>query len=131
LSLPQIATEEKPDPRAQASRQRNQLLQTFGNLTILTQALNSSVSTSGHGRKPVPRRSRQTRARRRNRHRPPSGCLWSGRPASQCGSDELEFDLAGASARRANDDLDVVPEAGDQFQQLGFADASELPARDA
>jgi len=36
----------KDDPRAEASRNRNKLLQTFGNLTILTQALNSSVSNS-------------------------------------------------------------------------------------
>ena len=36
----------KDDARAEASRKRNQALQTFGNLTILTQALNSSVSNS-------------------------------------------------------------------------------------
>ena len=35
------------DPRADATRRRNAMLQTFGNLTILTQALNSSVSNSG------------------------------------------------------------------------------------
>jgi hypothetical protein len=34
------------DARAEATRHRNQLLQTFGNLTILTQELNSSVSNS-------------------------------------------------------------------------------------
>jgi len=34
------------DPRAKATQSRNALLQTFGNLTILTQALNSSVSNS-------------------------------------------------------------------------------------
>lgn len=34
------------DPRAEATRARNKLLQTIGNLTILTQALNSSVSNS-------------------------------------------------------------------------------------
>jgi hypothetical protein len=34
------------DPRAEATRTRNKLLQTIGNLTILTQALNSSVSNS-------------------------------------------------------------------------------------
>jgi hypothetical protein len=32
------------DPEAMASRQRNQILQTFGNLTIVTQALNSAAS---------------------------------------------------------------------------------------
>ena len=36
----------KDDERAQATRQRNAALQTFGNLTILSQALNSSVSNS-------------------------------------------------------------------------------------
>lgn len=36
----------KDDPLAEASRKRNQVLQTFGNLTILTQGLNSSVSNS-------------------------------------------------------------------------------------
>ena len=35
------------DARAEATRTRNQLLQTFGNLTIVTQALNSAVSNSG------------------------------------------------------------------------------------
>jgi len=34
------------DPRAVATRDRNNVLQTMGNLTILTQALNSSVSNS-------------------------------------------------------------------------------------
>jgi uncharacterized protein with ParB-like and HNH nuclease domain len=34
------------DPRADATRRRNAVLQTLGNLTILTQALNSSVSNS-------------------------------------------------------------------------------------
>jgi hypothetical protein len=34
------------DPRAEATRARNKLVQTIGNLTILTQALNSSVSNS-------------------------------------------------------------------------------------
>lgn len=34
------------DPRALATKRRNALLQTFGNLTVLTQALNSSVSNS-------------------------------------------------------------------------------------
>jgi Protein of unknown function DUF262/Protein of unknown function (DUF1524) len=32
------------DPRAEATRRRNELLQTFGNLTVLTQGLNGSVS---------------------------------------------------------------------------------------
>jgi hypothetical protein len=34
------------DPRADATRRRNTMLQTLGNLTILSQALNSSVSNS-------------------------------------------------------------------------------------
>jgi Protein of unknown function DUF262/Protein of unknown function (DUF1524) len=34
------------DPRAEATKRRNTLLQTFGNLTILSQALNSGVSNS-------------------------------------------------------------------------------------
>jgi hypothetical protein len=37
---------DEDDPRAIATRERNALLQTFGNLTILTFALNSSVSNS-------------------------------------------------------------------------------------
>ncbi len=46
-------------------------------------------------------------------------------------SGELEFDLAGAAAHGADDDLDVVAELRHQFQQLGFADAAELAAGDA
>ena len=34
------------DLRAMATRKRNAALQTFGNLTVLTQSLNSSVSNS-------------------------------------------------------------------------------------
>jgi uncharacterized protein with ParB-like and HNH nuclease domain len=34
------------DPKGMATKRRNAMLQTFGNLTILTQALNSSVSNS-------------------------------------------------------------------------------------
>lgn len=37
---------EPEDKRAEATRKRNGLIQTFGNLTILTQQLNSSVSNS-------------------------------------------------------------------------------------
>ena len=37
---------EEGDPRAAATRRRNALCHTLGNLTILTQALNSSVSNS-------------------------------------------------------------------------------------
>jgi len=37
---------EEDDPRAMATRRRNQLVQTIGNLTILTSGLNSSVSNS-------------------------------------------------------------------------------------
>jgi hypothetical protein len=46
LTTLELWTASKEDPRAEGSRVRNQLLQTFGNLTILTQALNSSVSNS-------------------------------------------------------------------------------------
>jgi len=37
---------EPGDARAEASRQRHALVQTIGNLTILTQSLNSSTSNS-------------------------------------------------------------------------------------
>ena len=37
---------EADDPRAEATRHRNALMQTVGNLTILTQSLNSAVSNS-------------------------------------------------------------------------------------
>jgi hypothetical protein len=46
MTTAELWTAAKDDPRAEASRNRNKLLQTFGNLTILTQALNSSVSNS-------------------------------------------------------------------------------------
>ena len=46
LTTTELWTASKEDPRANASRNRNQALQTFGNLTILTQSLNSSVSNS-------------------------------------------------------------------------------------
>ena len=41
-----LLTAPRDDPRAEATRKRNQRLQTLGNLTILTQGLNSSVSNS-------------------------------------------------------------------------------------
>ena len=46
LTTDALWTAAKDDARADASRKRNQALQTFGNLTILTQGLNSSVSNS-------------------------------------------------------------------------------------
>lgn len=46
LTIEAIWTASKDDPRAESSRRRNQALQTFGNLTILSQGLNSSVSNS-------------------------------------------------------------------------------------
>lgn len=46
LTTEALWTAPKDDARAEASRKRNQALQTFGNLTILTQGLNSSVSNS-------------------------------------------------------------------------------------
>jgi hypothetical protein len=42
----ELAEAEDNDPRALATKRRNALLQTFGNLTVITQALNSSVSNS-------------------------------------------------------------------------------------
>jgi hypothetical protein len=46
LTTTELWTADKDEARANASRKRNQALQTFGNLTILTQSLNSSVSNS-------------------------------------------------------------------------------------
>lgn len=46
LSNEALWTSGASDARAAATRERNTLLQTMGNLTILTQALNSSVSNS-------------------------------------------------------------------------------------
>jgi uncharacterized protein with ParB-like and HNH nuclease domain len=43
LELWEVAAD---DPRAAATKRRNRLLQTFGNLTLLTQELNSTVSNS-------------------------------------------------------------------------------------
>ena len=44
MSIADLWTAEPSDLCAVATRRRNSMLQTFGNLTILTQALNSSVS---------------------------------------------------------------------------------------
>ena len=46
LTKDALWTAAKDDTAAEATRKRNQALQTFGNLTILTQGLNSSVSNS-------------------------------------------------------------------------------------
>jgi uncharacterized protein with ParB-like and HNH nuclease domain len=46
LSTVELWEADIDDPRAAATRRRNALLQTFGNLTILTQSLNSAVSNS-------------------------------------------------------------------------------------
>lgn len=46
LKPEELWTAQAEDPKVEATRKRNALLQTFGNLTILTQALNSSVSNS-------------------------------------------------------------------------------------
>ncbi len=46
LTTALLLTASNDDIRAEASRKRNQALQTFGNLTILTQSLNSSASNS-------------------------------------------------------------------------------------
>lgn len=47
LKFSELRESQPGDPRAEATKRRNMMLQTFGNLTILTQALNSSVSNSG------------------------------------------------------------------------------------
>ncbi|HFD87441.1 MAG TPA: DUF262 domain-containing protein [Gammaproteobacteria bacterium] len=46
LSYSEIIDADPDDPRVEATQARRAVLQTFGNLTILTQALNSSVSNS-------------------------------------------------------------------------------------
>jgi len=47
LTVAELWTAEPQDAKATATRNRNAILQTFGNLTILTQALNSAASNSG------------------------------------------------------------------------------------
>ncbi|HNQ57758.1 MAG TPA: HNH endonuclease family protein, partial [Candidatus Desulfobacillus denitrificans] len=44
-------TADANDPRAIATRERNSALQTFGNLTILSQALNSAASNASWSEK--------------------------------------------------------------------------------
>jgi len=51
MSWEQIAAANADNPTAEASKTRHTVLNTFGNLTILTQALNSSVSNSPWGDK--------------------------------------------------------------------------------
>lgn len=46
LDAMEVLTAAEDDPAAAATKRRNQLLQTFGNLTILTQGLNSAISNS-------------------------------------------------------------------------------------
>lgn len=46
LTLQELWNAEAGDVRSEATKRRNSLIQTFGNLTILTQQLNSSVSNS-------------------------------------------------------------------------------------
>ncbi len=46
LTIAEIYTTPEDDPRVMATRHRDKLLQTFGNLTILTQPLNTSLSNS-------------------------------------------------------------------------------------
>lgn len=46
LKLNELWDSQPGDPKAEATRRRNMILQTLGNLTILTQSLNSSVSNS-------------------------------------------------------------------------------------
>lgn len=49
LSTEALWTADKDDQRAAATRKRNATLQTIGNLTVLTQSLNSAVSNSEWG----------------------------------------------------------------------------------
>jgi uncharacterized protein with ParB-like and HNH nuclease domain len=46
MTYTELGKAESDDPRAVATRKRDALLQTFGNLTLLSQPLNSSVSNS-------------------------------------------------------------------------------------
>jgi len=46
LTDPELEAADEEDPRAKATRHRHSVLQTLGNLTVLTGALNSSVSNS-------------------------------------------------------------------------------------
>jgi len=46
MAYDELWESEPEDKRAEATRKRNSMLQTFGNLTILTQPLNSSLSNS-------------------------------------------------------------------------------------
>lgn len=89
LQFPEFFAVDASDPRRIATTRRNAALQTFGNLTLLTQALNSSVST-----RLGPSRSRKSsgthsyrstcscKARRNGMRTPSSRVLessWSGR----------------------------------------------------
>ena len=51
LSVQELWTAPPGDPRAVATRRREALLGTIGNLTLLTQPLNSSVSNDGWQKK--------------------------------------------------------------------------------
>lgn len=51
MSSAELWTADANDPRAVATRRRNAALQTFGNLTILSQALNSAASNSAWSEK--------------------------------------------------------------------------------
>jgi uncharacterized protein with ParB-like and HNH nuclease domain len=51
MATPELWTAKEADPQAIATRERNASLQTIGNLTILTQPLNSAVSNSAWGDK--------------------------------------------------------------------------------
>ena len=46
MDMMEMLEADPQDPRLAATRRRNSALQTFGNLTIITQPLNSSVSNS-------------------------------------------------------------------------------------
>ena len=53
LTRVELWSAEPQDAKATATRNRNAALQTFGNLTILTQALNSAASNSAWSEKKV------------------------------------------------------------------------------
>lgn len=53
LAAAELWSAEPQDPKGVATRERNAALQTFGNLTILTQALNSAASNSSWSEKKI------------------------------------------------------------------------------
>ena len=54
LAWQELSEADEDDPRRHATKQRNAALHTFGNLTILTKSLNTSVSNSSWSKKKHP-----------------------------------------------------------------------------